>query len=1636
VVLVTPYELPLIKAALNVMPKRQILLMLAIGLMFLGFLASNGGQAHAQNISTPLWRYDAPGKLNFIEIADVNGDGIDEVLAVSDDFNLMLLGADGEPQWSSPYRANELITGLAVADFSETESEGRDIALSTETQLLLLNQDGQERWRRSLGSFSSDLVIAYTKEGSTADIVVALENGELQRFTGNGQLVWSYLSSIPLLENPSPKILTADLDFEGSSEIIFSFITSEGFGQLVLIDSDGKTLWEKPTNGTVDLIESVAFDGSRSQDIAVATSLNRIYLYDMNGQLQWPYRSPNKEITALSFVQLEQGPALIVGTSTGTILAYDAEGRKYWSGQYSNTSDRAILAVSSTDESSAPDALNVGTVLGSDPDENFSPQVILLDGSGRRLKPPIETSDNIGLSRLVDLNHDGRTELLLAGFATVELIDPGIGVRQYSPAWDYRIDAEPESAIVADINLDGEQELLVGTADGRIHALAQDGSSLWIADIGDTITQIALAEGAPETLPRIAVIHNDFTPEPDLNRDNEGWLTLLRPDGRILWTEPSPTILSTLTTGDINNNGTPEIIVGTADGLVTAYSLDGHQFWQASINASVNQLMLIEGSRGTEVLIGSGANTIERLNNKGAGPIRTARYLEDITNLDKGPVIDNPVQMIFVSLEDESIRALNPRGSQIWSVGLDGIPQVTTSADNSLLIGTDEQTLTKVGSNGEILWQLADMGRITDIYWGDLDGDVKSDVAVGNREGLIRLIDGEGTNTWEVLNAASELFFLSGLKGLPQENSDLVSVTDNGVVTLYRSQANHPPFLINPEVEVGQGSYGISVTAIDVDSDPVIVTLEIYDHENGRWIDFGDRQLSGESGTLFWQVDPPPDSPEVRYRFEYNDGLHIGVVEPTVGPAPLEPSAFNAATVAIMLVVVGSTVGAVLFVRQTRTQSSRVNRFYKQVVDKPAETLRLLDREYERTKGSPDFLLSIAGTARHLDDVVLANLADGLYLVAARPDSALPIILSALEEAEALEPRWWTLSQWLIVFKLGQSLLVAPSITELSLLRPQFEESLETLKKVDRNVEVFDAMRPVLTSLRDGERVDLAQDRLVYLNECSSLLEQIQIHSVDWPVRVDNTLALGIANRWIGLVKAEIEDIKGRAQLEISLLTKNVISDDNTIVALEIKNIGRSPARVLTIDLEDSPAYKQQTMSQTIPLLSPGNSRQVQFSIEPLLEDPFRLLFSVTYLDRHQQPRETAFADRINPIKPLEDFKEVINPYSPGMPLRPNSSVFFGREDLFSFVRDNSSQLSQRKVLIFVGQRRTGKTSALLQLHHHLPSEIVPAYIDCQSLGVTPGMAALLHDIAWSISDTLATRKYSLPVPELSYWNDDPAGIFQRQFLPSVRDLLPADTNLLLIFDEFEAFQNLVDDNILPPTFFTFLRHLMQHETGLSFIFAGTHKLEEIGSDYWSVLFNIALYRHVGFLSQEAAERLIRDPVDPQIVFDDLAVAKILRVTAGHPYFLQLVCYTLVNRANSQKKGYVTISDVNAGVNEMLRLGEVHFAYIWQRSSYIERALLVAAANLMSANIPFMPVDLVQYLEKFSIKIDPADVTMGLDNLVEREIFQEIQNQSKSLFALRIGLVGIWVAQNKNLSRLHNKSTPAANYRRNKVSNP
>jgi outer membrane protein assembly factor BamB len=1614
----------------------------------------------AQGANKGYWEYSASGRLQDVQLADLDGDGVDELLISDENDRLALVTADGQVLWT--VEAPGSIASFTFLNTRGATAVARQIAVAGDGWLLLLDPLGQTIWQHLdepfIETVASDRldpelpatvseIHAYDVDSDGLDEILVLhDSGELIAFNANGVEVWRYTPGEEPAAGVAPLIAVADFDQDGRDEIVLGLFTTRRFSELLYLD-EGVLQWQQAVSRRVTTITETEFP-NLGHGIAVGTNFGQLNLYDPDGGLVW-YRTVNRPITALSYAELGGMPVLAVGTDAGSVITFTSEGQRYWINHLARDANRSVARLLPTTGQTATGQSGLAVLLASASAVRELADVLLLGNNGQTLLQ-LGSTDLPSITRLVDVNHDNHHELLLARFATLQLIGLGVGNSEYVEDWQYGLDAVPTATLLLDLDRDGEDDILVGTQDGRLHALSSDRSIRWLHAAGNAISALAALRSPAGSPPRIVVTRLETLSDQSETVDVLTWVELRNAQGELAWEVSVPGDVTALAVDERALSQQPAILLGTAAGEIVALDQDGQIAWSQQLPAAaapITQLLILETTpEEEERILAVRGNTIFALQPAGSTRPATpfARLIDPITAvyLVNQPGDDGLDLQLVVFTTTGLVHGLNRRGVEMsqwgWPFELAEPALQTISAGNgsveafranatAFLAATRDGRLVQIGVANDqpaLLWDEGGLDGATALFWDDLDKDGRPDTGLaGTRSGEIVML--EQMNTAQPrrvldLDLNSSVVMTALLPRTASQAPDLLTVTEDSLIRMFREEENRPPLLTQPamRVEMGQLSAGVSVT--DVENDSVTVLLELFEPNTGTWEPVSQQTLETGNGPLFWpSVTPSAGIERVTYRFRFDDGFYRGYVAPLIGPeVPALPTLSTLTPYLLLLAAIGVIGGVVYLTQYAQSAGTSARRFYRQTQQVPTDTLRLLESKYETLEGSPDFLLQLASLARQQGDAHLAGMSDGLFLLANRPQTGLSIILRTLDEVAAGGNTWSPIEQRQALYRTVYALLEAPSITELTLLRPQL---LDVMAQLDRHNEwspVLDSLLPVLANLRDSERVDAVDDRLVYLNQAAVRLRDLQEHLPEFSPDVERTLTRAIVRRWSGLISAEIEDLRGRAELQISLKTKRIIPNGQTHVAMEIRNSGRAPAENVLAMLEPDAAYHVFTPPQTIAFLPPGRSRQVRFLVEPRVPDRFRVALNLTYDDRNRTAKTQAFGDMVHLLAPVREFSPIANPYVPGTPLRRNSQLFFGREELFEFIREATLATAGRNVLMLVGQRRTGKTSALLRIQEYLPPHLIPVYIDCQALGVTPGMPALLEELAWQIADTLGERGIACELPDHEAWDAEPTRLFQRTFLPHVRSLLPDEAMLLLVFDEFEAFESMVNDGLLPRTLFTYMRHLMQHSVGLSFVFVGTRRLEEMSTDYWSVLFNIALYRKIDFLSDQAATRLITEPVAPQLLYDDLAIDKILRVTAGHPYFLQLVCYTLVKRANQERTGYITISDVNEALDEMLRLGEVHFAYLWQRSSFNERALLTAAAHLSEGNEPLYPEELAEYLQTYGVDLNPAEVTAGLNSLVERDIMREANEEGTTVYELRIGLVGLWVAQNKSLARL------------------
>lgn len=568
-------------------------------------------------------------------------------------------------------------------------------------------------------------------------------------------------------------------------------------------------------------------------------------------------------------------------------------------------------------------------------------------------------------------------------------------------------------------------------------------------------------------------------------------------------------------------------------------------------------------------------------------------------------------------------------------------------------------------------------------------------------------------------------------------------------------------------------------------------------------------------------------------------------------------------------------------------------------------------------------------------------------------------------------------------------------------------------------IEEVEKLRDIVHLLKEyGRTKDLTTQRAPLGRALDLLMER------DGTVRKrlqdpERFVFLQILSGWRGAIINALEDLaRGPARLTMRLRSRRALPLEEITVGLVLQNDGPGVASSVTAQLESSSDYKVLRGKVDLGTLTAGKTEEPEFTLRSKEEGSLRLHFRITYHDPERKGKVEKFADLLYLLEPPPCFTEIPNLYTPGPPLEPGSPTFVGREDIFNFIRQNVPALGQKMILVLVGERRTGKTSILKHLSARLNDpRSIPIYIDGQALGIDPGMGSFFLSLAEAIADGLEEAGVSIPRLTLAELGESPKHVFEHRFLSMVRERI-GERILLLTLDEFEELGARVSRGRLPPEIFPYLRHLIQHGEQLAFIFAGTHKVEELIGDYWSVLFNIAMYKKIGFLRREETIRLITGPVQPYgMVYDGLAINETLRLTACHPHFTQLLCNILVNRCNEAHRSYVTVQNVRDAVEELLETGRAHLTFLWQTSDPEPKLVLSALAELRNRLDQVTAAAIAGRVGTYQIRLDPGQVMKTMEQLTARDIAREIPG-SPVTYDFTAQLYARWLRRYRSLSKV------------------
>jgi len=553
------------------------------------------------------------------------------------------------------------------------------------------------------------------------------------------------------------------------------------------------------------------------------------------------------------------------------------------------------------------------------------------------------------------------------------------------------------------------------------------------------------------------------------------------------------------------------------------------------------------------------------------------------------------------------------------------------------------------------------------------------------------------------------------------------------------------------------------------------------------------------------------------------------------------------------------------------------------------------------------------------------------------------------------------------------------------------EQMLSKLRRIQEFKDVLDPdyvafmqeLRSLVEFTKKFNLYDMDEDKSRYKDEVLSTIDTI-INK--WSARLihpDKHILYRILINWKRITEKEYEEQVPTPEIEAKIKTKYLASADKVGIVLSIKNTGKGEAkevqaRLLQTDEYDIIIGESETK---IHLVGGGKFFEPELVINPKNTGKSTISYEICYKDTLGREAKKQLGELIEVIEKEIPFQKIENPYIVGDVVR-EKKMFYGREELITSIVDNLKGRYQINPTFLYGQRRTGKTSILYQLRQTLTNEFAPVFIDSSEIF---GKKSFYQDLMEKIRKELQITDMELPDI-----GRDPFDEFMDDFYSKVKQKLNGKT-LILMIDEYQKIDKFITDGHYDDSVIDFLNALAQ-DGEIKVILAGFLQPDELKSRKWVKLMRLFTTMNVSFLRREDAIKLICEPAEGQIEYDDGAIEKIVSLSACHPYFVQLICHTMVEHHNHDRVNLIGYENVVNHLPDYLEKGHnVFLDIIPAQTEEIERKILFHMYDSMGKKkvISVHRSDIEWGLLEHDETMGRVEIDEALSNLERKEIVKK-----------------------------------------------
>ncbi|MFE6039782.1 NACHT domain-containing protein [Streptomyces sp. NPDC056452] len=328
---------------------------------------------------------------------------------------------------------------------------------------------------------------------------------------------------------------------------------------------------------------------------------------------------------------------------------------------------------------------------------------------------------------------------------------------------------------------------------------------------------------------------------------------------------------------------------------------------------------------------------------------------------------------------------------------------------------------------------------------------------------------------------------------------------------------------------------------------------------------------------------------------------------------------------------------------------------------------------------------------------------------------------------------------------------------------------------------------------------------------------------------------------------------------------------------------------------------------------------------------------TLTYRPRHSS-RDATCTERLRVTLATEYVAVDPNPFTEGGMGRPvhDPAMLFGREELIEKVRAALGAASAPGAgIALFGQKRTGKSSIGVELMRRLGTFDGLPVVDVGNLGeLTPQRKAdedqstLLGTLLWRILEgadaTITEGPRLLPVGfDRKSLIESPDPVLDcNSLFTRYRAARPGSPPWVVFIDEFQYMDQWIRDELVHPSFLRTFKAIVERSL-FHLVLVGQVHLERLVEEDPNA-FGVFGLERVTCLAEADARALIQQPVQlgtpsgPVSRYHERAVEEIIRLTGGNPFYIQKICYALIEHMNKERTDMITDADVREVTGQLL----------------------------------------------------------------------------------------------------------------------